>query len=389
MKRNVLAGAGLAVVGLALVLACRGWAQAPPYAGLPGVGGSPAGQAPAYLPTSPPLTGQPAKISRIPEEWRKPQEDPDINRDLFVTPEAGPWLLYVYSYDDVDGPSLARALALELRGPNYKLNAYVYNYGDKERKEEQERVRLEMERRKEALLRAGASGYVSIRVPHMRLRVQCAVLVGGYKDKNVALRELERIKKLRPLDPARFKLPDMFVIEVEQSRAKKGERAAVNPFLRAFPVQNPSVDFAKVPRDVQDLAMLRKLNAGESYSLLNCPKTWTLAVKQFQVPTVVQTAGDSSGFLHKMGLGGSGEKKDAAKVSAHNLAKLLHEGGWDAYVLHTRFYSMVTVGGYDSDQDPRIPPHQEALAKLNPRLAAVAPVDLQLLPRAIPIPVPR
>ena len=385
MRRIVIACVGLAMVGLALVCACQALAQAPGYPTIPGMETKPAGTTPAYLPTSPPLTPRGTRASRLPEEWKKQQEDPDMNRDLLVTQAAGPWLLFVHSYDEADGPSLARALALELRGPNYGLPAYVFNYGDDERKAELERARREVERRKEAMLKAGLTTDMPIRVPHMLIRVQCAVLVGGYKDNEAARRDLDRIKKLRPLDGRRFKLPDMIIVGPNRT----GERASVNPFLKAFPVRNPAVKAEQVSRDIQDLATLRQLNATESYNLLKCRKPITLAVKQFQMPTVVETRGTPNGFLKKFGVGGSGEKKDAAKESAHNLASLLREGGWEAYVLHTRFSSIVTVGAYDSVDDPRIPVHQEALTKLNARLANIPNVDLTLFARAIPMPVPK
>src|SRR5262249_33024488 len=151
-----------------------------------------------------------------------------------------------------------RALALELRGPNYGLSAYVWNYGDDERKAELERARQEMERRKEAMRRAGLSTDMPIRVPHMLVRVQCAVLVGGYKDIAAARRDLERIKKLKPLDPGRFRLPRM-ITGMEHDGGAGGaasrtpfaprggpslipkECNAINPFLKAFPVHNPTL----------------------------------------------------------------------------------------------------------------------------------------------------
>jgi hypothetical protein len=415
MKRNLFKCAGLALAGLALVLACQGRAQGPPAAGIPGFGSAPASANQNYLPTSPPLTAFGPRDgtagSRLPPEWRKPPEDPDINRDLLVTPAVGPWLILVHSYDEANGPSLARALALELRGPNYGLQAYIWNYGDDERKAELERARQEMERRKEALRKAGLTTDMPIRVPHMLVRVQCAVLVGGYKDIDAARHDLERIKKLKPLDPDRFHLPRMMTGIIPQSPAENpgavsrnpfaprgrsdlvaGELAAVNPFLKAFPVHNPSVRFARADKDVQDYAVLQRLNTDESYNLLKCRKPWTLAVKHYQVPTVVETKGMTGGFLPKGGLGGSGAKTDAAKCNAHGLAELLHRRGWDAYVLHTRFFSMVTVGSYDSKDDPRIAHDQEELAKLNQRLASLPPdmnVDLRLLPQGVPIPVPQ
>jgi hypothetical protein len=393
MKRIVIAGVGLTVIALATHLAKPGRAQGPPYPGMPGAGGGP-GVLQNFSPTSPPLVDRHGPggraASRIPEEWREPQEDPDINRDLLVTPEAGAWMVYIHSYEEAKGPSLARALAVELR-ENYRLPAFVWNYGDDERKAELERVRQEMERRRQALRQAGLSADVPMRVPHMKIRVQCAVLLGGYKDMESARRDVEqRIKKLKPLDAVRFKLPDMFIIGPTDNGHENGQRAAVNPFLKAFPVRNPSLGKSGQPaeRDMLDLAVLQRLNADESYSLLNCRKPWTLAVKQFQMPTVVESRATPPGFWQKMGLGGSSATKDAAKMNAHNLAELLRNGGWEAYVLHTRFASVVTVKGYDSKDDPRIVHDQEALYKLNQKMQNVPGLNLQLFPVARPMEVP-
>ncbi len=408
MKRNVLICAALAVLGLAL--ARLAWAEPPPYTGMRGSGSGPGQMNQNYLPTSPPLTprgGQGERSSRVPEEWRRPQEDPDINRDLLVTPEAGPWMILIHAYDDPSGPSLARALALELRGPNYGLKAYVWNYNDDERKAALERARQLVELQKQRLKLANLQADVPIRVPRMLIRVQCAVLVGGYNDRDAALEDLKRIRKLKPLDAARFHLPQMFtgiIPEAGDNAAVKNTsplgprrkvelvptaRETVNPFLRALPVHNPTVQVARVQQDIQDLAVLERLNADESFNLLKCPKSWTLAVKQFALPSVVESKSTAT-FLQKIGLGGSASQKDSAKESAHNLAALLRKGGWEAYVLHTRFCSIVTVGAYDSEQDPRIVHDQGELAKLNERLVNVSArqnIDLQLnQPSLYPVP---
>src|SRR5205823_209829 len=160
-------------------------------------------------------------------------------------PEAGPWLILIHSYTEPNAPSLARALALELRGENFRLPAYVWNYGEKERKEELERVRQERERQKELIQQArrylppdAEVAPVPIRVQKMLLRVQCAVLVGGYRDVETARRELERLRKLskdKPLDAKRFQLPQLFIGgpgKVEGNKVEGNvELATVNPFL--------------------------------------------------------------------------------------------------------------------------------------------------------------
>jgi hypothetical protein len=414
MKASVLACAGLAVAGLVVALVGQGQAQAPAflgapgqpqmpaYGGGPGFGGPGAPNQPWMPPTSPPgLSQRPTKGpegSKIPEHWNQQQEDPDINRDLLVTPACGPWLLFVHSFDEANGPSLARALCLELRGPNYGLPAYVWNYNDEERRAELERLNQEIERRRAAAAQlAGPGAVMRMRRPRMLIRVQCAVLIGGYKDPESARRDLEqRIKKLPPLDADRFNLPKMMFGITQKSGNIPGkdlipsERAAINPFLRAFAVRNPAVKAGQAARDVQDLATLQRLNADEGYSLLKCRKAFTLAVKQFQLPTVVESRGTPPGFWQKFGLGGSSAKQDPAKESARNLAEGLRKRGWDSYVLHTRFTSIVTVGAYDGPHDPRLQHDQEELFRFNQQLARCNPnVDVGLFPRAIPMPVPR
>ncbi len=402
MKRTVMVSAGLAAVGLAaVVLTGDGRAQGIPGVGgrtpygVPGLGSAPgSGPKQPWLPTSPPLPGLGAgarKSAQVPDEWRAPQEDPNVNQDILVTPADGAWLILIHSYDEPDAPSLGRALVAELRGPTYKLPAYVWNYGDEERKQELERIRKDVERQKElirqARLAAGVDGEVApvkLRVPRMLTRVQVAVLIGGYRDLDAARRDLDRIKELPPLDGKRFHFPEMFIIN-----KGKGEKVAVNPFLKAFPVRNPMAEKQAVARDTVGIEMLRKLNAAESLSLLRCSRPFTLAVKQFQVPTLIQDrAASSGGVLRPQPSVRPGGQRDVAAESAHNLAELLRQGGWEAYVLHTPYFSVVTAGSYDAQDDPRIAHHQDALAKLNAKMSRIEGVP-HLFPRAILMPVPR
>jgi hypothetical protein len=384
MKRVFTATAGLAAVGLALAaLAGDGRGQGYP---VPGIGGaaSPSGQ--PYLPTSPPLDLKKiARNSQRPAEWTAPHEDPGMNRDILIAPENGPYAIYVTSYSGPKAPSMARELVGELRGPNYKLPAFVFNYGEEERRKELERVQQERKRRLDQLRQAGLSTDLPIHVPYMRIEVEVGVLIGGYKDFEAARRDLERIKKLPPLDPNRVKLPGVTVGEMpaaptprltkmDNGPPPKIQTVPLNVFLRAIAVRNPSMPQGPHERDKLDLAVLRRLNAGESYSLLNCRKPYTLAVKHFALPTVVEQNTSVGNFWSKFGLGGSKatEHVDAAGQSAHNLADLLRRSRykWEAYVLHTRYVSIVTVGSYDSPTDPRLVADQRALAEFSQQLVA-------------------
>jgi hypothetical protein len=72
--------------------------------------------------------------------------------------------------------------------------------------------------------------------------------------------------------------------------------------------------------------------------------------------------------LERLGIGGSNEGSllDAAAKQAHQLAEVLRSPQlkFDAYVLHTKDLSIVTVGSFDSEKDPRMLQLMGQLAKL-------------------------
>ena len=109
---------------------------------------------------------------------------------------------------------------------------------------------------------------------------------------------------------------------------------------------------------LKELAEVRGLNADEPYSLFNCKKPITLAVKGFQTPFMMK--GQETTSTSIVGVGGlRQEGKDYAKLSAHNLAETLRKQQVEAYVLHSSFSSIVTIGGFDSVQDPALKYMQE------------------------------
>jgi hypothetical protein len=65
---------------------------------------------------------------------------------------------------------------------------------------------------------------------------------------------------------------------------------------------------------------------------------------------------------------------------------MLRSGKVEAYVLHTKYGSVVTVGGYDTPDDPRLRQMQERFARLSqdPNYAR-----LEFLATPVPMPVPR
>ena len=80
---------------------------------------------------------------------------------------------------------------------------------------------------------------------------------------------------------------------------------------------------------------------------------------------------------------------DAAALGAHNLAKVLREAKLEAYVLHTKVYSLVTIGAFDADAnggpgDPNLRAMQNLIqTRLQPTIVAVG-----MLPQPQPMLVP-
>jgi hypothetical protein len=317
---------------------------------------------------------------------------PDPTREYMVTSAQGPWMVCVAYYSGEEAPMDAVRLVQEL-WTSYQMRAFIFNYGAEERRKELEHRKEVIRERLEYLRKMNVEPdpHMKIRVPHMHIEEQCAVLVGSFKDMESARRNLDAIKKLKAPDPQRVRIQhEMFIYD---AKTGSGKKVPVNPFTQAFVVRNPSLPSERPANQGEmDLALLQKLNAGEPYSLLKCPKRFTLAITQLQMPTVVQSKETSSSFLESLGFGSRAvTHQDSAALSAHNLAEVLRNVHHrEAYVLHTRFSSIVTVGSYDSAEDPRI---NHDIEELNRLLTSLTTLDRQqlvrLFPRPMPMAVPR
>ncbi len=106
----------------------------------------------------------------------------------------------------------------------------------------------------------------------------------------------------------------------------------------------------------------------------------------FPGPVSYQSESPSSSFLDKLWGKSTGEALEAVGQNAHNLAKLLRDPQlkFEAYVLHLRGGSLVTIGGFDRADDPQIQTIQRALAS-----SLQLGQGVQMLPEPFPIEVPR
>jgi hypothetical protein len=321
----------------------------------------------------------------------------DLLREILVTPQAGPWMICLASYTGPEAAQMARDFVMVLRDPagpykmNDKVKAYVFNRGDDERIKERLRIEQYKQQMREKYKQIGLDVPPKVRVPRMmHIEDQCAVLVGEFKDMASARRYLDVLRKFDTPDPNKVKMDAAYIADPKN---KKGEVAYINPFRNGFVVPNPTIPQQAANQNAAPDPLLKDLNAGESYSLLKCPRPYTLLVKQYQGAALVQSDSGGGGVLGKVGLGKggvNGETLNAAGQSAHNLAELLQKKGFkEVYVLHTRYNSMVTVGSFADEKDNRLRHTQDMWARFQQQLPPDLLARMQLLTQPVPMIVPR
>jgi hypothetical protein len=321
-----------------------------------------------------------------------PKEEP--NRDILVQPDCGPWMILLISYEEQENEDVslvARDLISELRS-SLNLPAYAFNYGYQERRKEIERVNKVVEEKKAQYRQMGVDPEkVPIRVGKTRYKVEHAVLIGGYPSQEAAKQERERLKSCKLSEARRYRLESMFLPN------EKGEPECVgyrNPFYYSMVVRNPTLTSENnSDQNKLDVALLKRLNEDESFSLFKNPRPYTLVVKQYALPGSIQSGAPKGGFLPNLGFGGA-SPVDAAKQNAHGMAETLRrDSKLDAFVLHTQYASYVTIGGFDSPEDPRMQSYQQAVARINENIRTrigrpevIEAVSLIPMPRPMAVP---
>jgi hypothetical protein len=344
-----------------------------------------------------------------------PQPAPAARKHSYdITPESGAWCICVQSFfENFEAPagrdfypqeleqllnqSKARRQSIDFVSclrRDYKLPAYMFNRGDDERKKEEERVEAERKQREELYRKMGAELPPKLyRKRLMHIQDQYMVLIGGYPDQDTARHDLDHIRKLNA-PPQEFMNRIQAALEVHDKR-QATESGYLNPFATAMVVPNPTgPKLARPTVDQDELAKgLSIMNANNPYNLLKHQGKWTLVVKMYRVPgnvvgsdgknKMVGPDGKISAVAQAQGM--SVEKMyEAIAKQAEQLASILHSPqlNFDAYVLHTHNSSLVTVGVFDSEKDPRLAPLQARLAtlRLDPE---------QLISPPMPMPVPK
>ena len=281
-----------------------------------------------------------------------------------LTRQHGPWMVMVASFSEpppeqrTAGLTPAQAadeLVFELRSRG--MPAYTYSM-------ESEIGRMETRDRQ---------GEIDRRVFAARRGSVC-VLAGNYAsaDSETAERSLKWIKSLKPKFLTGGQASDNGLVSLEnggifrQRRRTLGqEKVELGPLNGAFLTVNPLLSPEEARTRTIDPVLL-KYNSGVDNSLYANKGRYTVVVASFYGQSITQVKGTKFG-----GFDPNAKVSDAlvnAEIDAWQLAKHLRDDRkFDAYVWHDYSKSVVTIGAFDSADDPRI---AETIAKFGAKLQA-------------------
>lgn len=309
-----------------------------------------------------------------------------------VKADDGPWMILVKSYSGPDSKVKAVAFADDIR-KTHNTKSLLYERNAEERKAEQARIeavrKAEMAKAKpfaqaleQARKEAEATGSifleskatVKIPRPYHETPEQWAVLIGGFKTVDDARAALRTVRTLAP--PKDASLLDQVMIGGEETTAKsnKGEWKSasntVNPYACAIVVPNPTTASLNLEEKAKLEPFVVKLNDGVENSLLKAKKPWTLLVKSYSAPSRRGGGdGEKASVFDRIKKTTSSDPADilqATAAEAELLAKALRNPdmkprSYEAFVLHHRVGSLVTVGQFDAPDDPELLKLQQEL----------------------------
>ncbi|MCS7271236.1 MAG: hypothetical protein NZ703_09130 [Gemmataceae bacterium] len=343
-----------------------------------------------------------------------------------LKPETGPWFILVKSYsrparpsNDDPGPTaleLAEALAREIR-EKHRVQAWLFEYISEERKQQMEAIAAARERarlyaqqvdklRREALLNGMEflEPERKVRLPIIQYKDQIGVFIGPFQSEEDASKALALVKKW-PAPQTQVRGTSLMdwgsLVRPGPDGKPLLEHGYLNPYVTAIVAPNPTVRRTPAASPSGLDPFIVQLNEGRPYNLLKATKAWTLAVKSFSAPVQLILPGNENVVRKPSSSASSADVLRAAAEQAESLARTLRElkypdgrpMGLEAFVLHTRTASIVTVGQFDSPNDPELLRVQRILNSLKVtedsqglRPALHTP---SLFDNMIPIPIPK
>jgi hypothetical protein len=200
---------------------------------------------------------------------------------------------------------------------------------------------------------------------------EIAVMVGDYQnvDDPEAQATLERLKYYRPhclaVDRSRPTAQNLAGLRTIQRMilAPGNDKKKKGPMSKAFLTTNPLLPkeyFA--PKGVDEFVV--RMNEGRKHSLLECPGKYTVQVAHFTGQVVMDQAEIQAVNEGRRQLQG---RLAQAAQKAEKLTEALRLKGYEAYVFHDRYASIVTVGGFDSVGTHRA----DGRIEINPKIHAI------------------
>ncbi len=281
----------------------------------------------------------------------------DDNTTYWLTDKDGPWLINCASFNGENGFHQANQLVLELR-KKHRLNAYIY----KRESSDPEWVPGltweyyidefgQRQLRKQRMHFANPENYSEF-----------AVLVGDFPtiDDHRAEDTLKTIKYLKP-EALKFDASEQSnqalarYREFQQIVSPKKEMKEMGPMRQAFLIANPLLPQDYFHQNLYDKLII-DLNRDLDYSLLKCPKPYSVRVATFRGKTTFNIADieaqerqqqrDQQRFL-KLGAKLTDSKLAEADEKASRLTGALRKHGIEAYEFHDRYESYVCVDSFD------------------------------------------
>lgn len=258
-------------------------------------------------------------------------------KEYRLTKQHGPWMIVVASLQDREGEGSANGKTAE-----EAADELIFEL-------RQKRIPAYKFRMKRTMTP------IDGRIEHGRVAAggQVSVIAGNYAAVNSdsATKSLAWIKAYYPKC-----LADGGVWKKTPGRPGplSGAFLTINPLLSPDEVAamaNRSPEGRKESAERRKL--LRSLNAGNPYPLHSCKGSYSLIVARFAGKSVTDVGqGEKSMQLVKKFT--VGDELDKAGRDAWELCNVLRGEGVDAYLWHTRYESIVTVGTFQTPQDGRI-----------------------------------
>jgi hypothetical protein len=261
--------------------------------------------------------------------------------DYALSQENGPWLILATSFEGPEGEAEARELVLDLR-QNHNLPAFYYA------------MTFQLESARPGLGIDAAGAPIKRRYQRGNEVLQHAVLVGEFAsvDDPAAQDLLEQVKVIKPksLEVAEGEETSQALAAVRDfyTRVKEqaGRKVYRGPLGHAFLTPNPLLPkeyFA--PAGIEpDVA---QWNKGLEHSLLECPGKYSVRVATFRGRTLLKEAQTEAAAHASIRQADEKDPLVIAARNAHDLTVALRSRGWEAYQMHDRHESYVTVGSFN------------------------------------------